>query len=166
MARYREIADDLRQRIRAGEFPVGSRLPGISTLQETYDVPGLNTIRAAQQLLVDDGMLAIRQGVGAFVVATEPVKQVNAVEALIQARDTLNTVIAVMAAPRHTVTFDLDDEHSYFVLTQALRDFADQQRSQAEDEDDHQRRQRAEAAEAALERIEIGLSGRPDRSAR
>ena len=78
MARYQEIADDLRKRIQSGEFPVGAKLPGISALQERYGVTkSLGTIRAAQQLLVADGMLRTEQGVGAFVTATHPVRQVE-----------------------------------------------------------------------------------------
>lgn len=72
MARYREIADDLRARITAGEFTPGQRLPPITALQQQYDVPGLNTIRQAQQLLVDDGLIETRQGVGAFVLRADP----------------------------------------------------------------------------------------------
>ena len=55
MARYREIADDIGNRIAGGEFPPGEQLPSISALMEHYRVPGLNTIRQAQQLLVDAG---------------------------------------------------------------------------------------------------------------
>lgn len=72
MARYREIYEDLRRRVVSGEFPVGERLPSIADLQQHYDVPGLNTIRQAQQLLVDDGLVETRQGVGAFVISHEP----------------------------------------------------------------------------------------------
>jgi len=35
-------------------------------------VPGLNTIRQAQQLRVDDGLVEARQGVGAFVLRNDP----------------------------------------------------------------------------------------------
>ena len=72
MARYREIAVDLRQRFAAGEFSPGEQLPAIAALQQHYDVPGLNTIRQAQQLLVEDGLVETRQGVGAFVLAKTP----------------------------------------------------------------------------------------------
>jgi DNA-binding GntR family transcriptional regulator len=67
--RYQEIADDLRRRLAAGEWPVGSTLPGISELQEEYDVAGLNTIRQAQRLLADEGLLNPVQGRGTFVTA-------------------------------------------------------------------------------------------------
>ncbi len=72
MARYREIAQDLRARLAAGEFQPGDRLPSITLLQEHYNVPGLNTIRQAQQLLVDEGLIETRQGSGAFVLRTAP----------------------------------------------------------------------------------------------
>jgi DNA-binding GntR family transcriptional regulator len=68
-ARYREIADDLRQRLAAGEWPVGSYMPGITALQLQYDVPGLNTIRQAQSLLQQEGLIEARQGRGTFVIA-------------------------------------------------------------------------------------------------
>ena len=55
MARYRDIAADIKTRIAAGEFAPGDQLPTITALMEHYRVPGLNTIRQAQQLLVDDG---------------------------------------------------------------------------------------------------------------
>lgn len=67
--RYQEIAEDLRRRLADGEWPVGSTLPGISDLQQEYDVAGLNTIRQAQRLLVDEGLLDPVQGRGTFVTA-------------------------------------------------------------------------------------------------
>ena len=68
MAKYRDIADDLRRRIAAGEFPVGSRLPGIPALQERYDA-ALGTVRAAEDILRDEGLLRTAQGEGSFVLA-------------------------------------------------------------------------------------------------
>jgi DNA-binding GntR family transcriptional regulator len=67
--RYRAIADTLRERIDAGAYPVGSKLPSITELQHEFDVPGLNTIRQAQQILVVEGLLETQQGVGAWVRA-------------------------------------------------------------------------------------------------
>ena len=85
MARYREISEDLRRRIAADEFSPGQQLPTIAALQEHYDVPGLNTIRQAQQLLVDDGLVETRQGVGVFVLRTDP--QPRVVDVLAELRD-------------------------------------------------------------------------------
>lgn len=94
MARYRDIADDLRTRIRNGEFAVGDKLPTISEFQEHYGVPGINTIRQAQQLLVDDGMLETRQGVGAFVLRKEPQpRPVDVLQELQRARAALTKAI-------------------------------------------------------------------------
>lgn len=97
MARYREIAEDLRRRIGSGEFSPGEQLPSIAALQGHYDVPGLNTIRQAQQLLVDEGLVQTRQGVGAFVLRTDP--QPRAVDVLAElraARAALNQAISAL----------------------------------------------------------------------
>lgn len=97
MARYRDIASDLKHRITGGEFPVGGQLPSISDLMEHYRVPGLNTIRQAQQLLVDDGMIETRQGVGAFVLRTQPrPRPVDLLAELRAARASLNRAIAAL----------------------------------------------------------------------
>jgi DNA-binding GntR family transcriptional regulator len=98
MARYREIYDDLRRRVLAGEFPVGERLPSIADLQEHYHVPGLNTIRQAQQLLVEDGLVETRQGVGAFVISHEPTtREVDVVGELRAARAAIDRALAALA---------------------------------------------------------------------
>lgn len=97
MARYREIADDIKHRIAAGEFPPGAQLPSITSLMDHYRVPGLNTIRQAQQLLVDDGLIETRQGVGAFVLRSEPrPRPVDVLAELRAARGALNTAIAAL----------------------------------------------------------------------
>ena len=97
MARYRDIAVDLKTRIAAGEFGPGDQLPIISDLMEHYGVPGLNTIRQAQQLLVEDGLVETRQGVGAFVLRAEPVpRPVDVLAELRAARSALNRAIAAL----------------------------------------------------------------------
>jgi DNA-binding transcriptional MocR family regulator len=161
MARYQEIADSIRSRIESGEFPVGARLPGISALMREYQVPGLNTIRAAQQLLVDEGMLETRQGVGAFVIADRPVSHTDVVEELTRARDTITTVIAALQLPRRSVTFETGDEDTYFVLTEALADFARRERyaAQAGNGDAARRAKWAATAEAVLQDIQTSASG-------
>src|SRR6478752_4641076 len=97
MARYRDIAADLRTRIVGGEFAPGDRLPPITVLMQHYRVPGLNTIRQAQQLLVDDGLVQTRQGVGTFVVRAEPVpRPVDVLAELRAARISINRAIAAL----------------------------------------------------------------------
>jgi DNA-binding GntR family transcriptional regulator len=78
--RYQEIASDLRRRLADGEFPVGSSLPGISALQEEYDVRGLNTVRQAEAILQDEGLIEPTQGKGTFVIALpQPTGDLDAV---------------------------------------------------------------------------------------
>jgi len=96
MARYRDIAADLRTRIAAGEFAPGDQLPPITALMEHYKVPGLNTIRQAQQLLVDAGLVETRQGVGSFVVRTGPARR--AVDVLAELRSARNAINGAIAA--------------------------------------------------------------------
>ncbi len=43
-------------RILTGEWPVG-QLPSIAELQKHYEAKSLNTIRGAQQKLVEEGLL-------------------------------------------------------------------------------------------------------------
>jgi len=97
MARYREVADDLRRRIESGEFPIGSPLPPIAHLMEYYDVPGLNTIRQAQRLLADEGLLEPRHGSGVFVISTESRPPATTVLAELKAsRAALDRAIALL----------------------------------------------------------------------
>jgi len=69
LPRYREIADDLRARLAAGEFAVDTQFPTISDLQDHYDVPGLNTVRQALAVLIEEGLLESVHGRGTFVRA-------------------------------------------------------------------------------------------------
>ena len=61
-------------------------------------MPALNTIRGAQQVLVDEGMLETRQGVGAFVIAADSLGELDVTATLAQARDSLTTVLAALEA--------------------------------------------------------------------
>jgi len=97
VARYRDIASDLANRIAAGEFAAGEKLPTIAALMKHYQVPGLNTIRQAQQLLVEDGLVETRQGVGAFVLRTEPApRPVDVLAELRAARAALNRAVGAL----------------------------------------------------------------------
>jgi DNA-binding GntR family transcriptional regulator len=101
VARYREIYQDLHARITSGEFGVGQQLPAVATLQEHYEVPGLNTIRQAQQLLVDDGLLETRQGVGAFVISVVPrPRETDVLAELYDARAALARAIVALERGR------------------------------------------------------------------
>ncbi|MBO0868887.1 MAG: GntR family transcriptional regulator [Micromonosporaceae bacterium] len=66
--RFRTIAARLRQAISDGRWPVGGRLPTESELARTHAV-GLNTVRRAVDLLIEEGLVRRRQGSGTYVVA-------------------------------------------------------------------------------------------------
>src|ERR1039458_95828 len=67
--RYRQIADDLRARMEAGEYPPDSQLPSKSELMAHYGV-ALATVNAAIGVLRDEGRRETEQGRGTF--AREP----------------------------------------------------------------------------------------------
>lgn len=71
--RYREVADQIRGRIEAGEYAAGRVLPSESEFSLEFDVSRV-TIRKALELLRDDALVDSRQGFGWFV-AGETVRQ-------------------------------------------------------------------------------------------
>jgi DNA-binding GntR family transcriptional regulator len=60
------IAERLRERIAAGEFPPGTQLPTGRELAAEFDVAP-NTVLAAIRELRDEGLVASQQGRGTFV---------------------------------------------------------------------------------------------------
>lgn len=63
---YLSLAEQLRERIDAGEWLDEERLPTESALAAAY-VVGINTVRRAMGCLVDDGIVRRRQGSGTYV---------------------------------------------------------------------------------------------------
>jgi DNA-binding FadR family transcriptional regulator len=68
---YRQIADQLRQLIDHGEYPVGSRLPTERELAEQLGV-SRPTVREALIALEVEGRLRIRVGSGIYVIDQPP----------------------------------------------------------------------------------------------
>lgn len=97
MAKYKDIADDLRRRIQAGEFPVGAKLPGLTDLEAHYGA-ALNTVRAAQALLQEEGLLRIAQGEGAFVLQVPTTNPADLLETLRAAHVALARAIESLKA--------------------------------------------------------------------
>lgn len=64
------VAEELRQRIADEGWCLGTRLPTEPELAESYAV-GLNTVRRAVGILVDEGIVVRRQGSGTYVVRPE-----------------------------------------------------------------------------------------------
>ena len=98
--RYRAIAEELRERIDRGVYQVGSKLPSIAALMKEFDVKGLNTVRDAQQMLVNEGLLRPEQGVGVWVIAktAEPKTTLQILDDLRQAQSALGRAIAHLEA--------------------------------------------------------------------
>lgn len=68
---YRQIADDLEDRIRRGEYQPGSRLPSYRQIGEAYSC-GTTTAQSAVRELRARGLVEGRQGVAVFVVDDLP----------------------------------------------------------------------------------------------
>jgi DNA-binding FadR family transcriptional regulator len=64
-----QVIARLRAEIVSGQWPVGSRIPTEPELVERLGV-ARNTVREAVRALAHNGLLAIRQGSGTYVVAT------------------------------------------------------------------------------------------------
>ena len=64
---YRQIANDLRRRIRSGEFAPGAMVPSELALVKQLGVLR-GTVRAALALLADDGLIELVPGQGRRVV--------------------------------------------------------------------------------------------------
>jgi GntR family transcriptional regulator len=68
-AKYRQIADDLRKQITTGALPPGGQLPTEPKLADEYGA-SRSTVRLAIGLLIQQGLIETRQGMGTYV--TEP----------------------------------------------------------------------------------------------
>lgn len=63
---WREIADDLEQRIRSGEYPPGQHIPSYARLAELYDV-SVSTTAKAVALLAERRLVETDPGRGVLV---------------------------------------------------------------------------------------------------
>jgi len=66
-----KLKSALAKRIRSGEYPFGSRFPGLNDLIREYDASYV-TVNKAVKLLADEGYLRCRPGIGYFVCYTRP----------------------------------------------------------------------------------------------
>nr|WP_255497355.1 MULTISPECIES: FCD domain-containing protein [unclassified Mycolicibacterium] len=97
----------LMTRIRNGEWPLGHRLPGETTLAAQLGV-GRSTLREAIRELAGKGVLDSRQGAGVFVTALEvtedwdTILRRTTIAAVIEARIAIEAEAAALAAVRRT----------------------------------------------------------------
>lgn len=64
--KFEALADELRRRVLAGTWPVGSKLPTERDLMRTTGM-SLTTVRRSYDLLVEEGLIVRRRGAGTFV---------------------------------------------------------------------------------------------------
>lgn len=69
IARYHQLAAQFRHRIETGEWEVGSQIPTVIELAQSYEV-ARETVRQALGMLVDDGLIRRYRAKGTFVTAT------------------------------------------------------------------------------------------------
>lgn len=81
--KYQHIADRLRAQIASGALAPGERLPSEPDLATEHDA-SRNTVRLAIALLINQGLVVSRQGLGTFVV--EPAKPFTALLSRVQAQ--------------------------------------------------------------------------------
>jgi GntR family transcriptional repressor for pyruvate dehydrogenase complex len=109
---YRQIADQLRSLIRAGEFTVGSRLPPERDLAQQLGV-SRPSVREALIALEVEGLVEVRMGSGIFVIAHEPAASAPQLGAafgpfeIIRARQVVECELAALAA-QHMTPADVD----------------------------------------------------------
>jgi len=100
---YRQIAEQLRGLIRAGEYPVGSRLPAERDLAAQLKV-SRPSVREALIALEVEGLVEVRMGSGITVIAPEPGPSAARVESelspfeIIRARQLIECELAALAA--------------------------------------------------------------------
>ena len=102
-----QTAQLLLTRIRQGEWPLGHRLPGETTLAAQLGV-GRSTLREAIRELSGKGVLESRQGAGVFVTALDAAEDWDTVlrratiVSVIEARIAIEAEAAALAATRRT----------------------------------------------------------------
>src|SRR5687768_12528915 len=68
---YKQVAADLRDRVRDGRLPIDSQLPSLAELMRQYDV-SITVVRMALRELRAEGLVTTHQGKGTFVRAMPP----------------------------------------------------------------------------------------------
>lgn len=102
-----QAADALLARIRSGEWSLGARLPGETTLAPQLGV-GRSTVREAIRQLAGRGILDSRQGSGVYVTALDvpddwdQVLRRADIVTVIEARTAIEVEAATIAATRRT----------------------------------------------------------------
>ncbi|WP_024518445.1 GntR family transcriptional regulator [Bradyrhizobium sp. Tv2a-2] len=70
-SRYRDIASNLQRDIRLGTYAIGGLLPTETELMARHSA-SRQTVREALRILMDQGLIVRRAGLGSVVIAAEP----------------------------------------------------------------------------------------------
>lgn len=73
---YRQLADELRRQIAAGELSPGDRIPGEGELAQLHEVER-GTVRRALEVLRKSGLITSARGRGTFVRERQPVRRIS-----------------------------------------------------------------------------------------
>ncbi|WP_316860916.1 FadR/GntR family transcriptional regulator [uncultured Cohaesibacter sp.] len=100
---YRQVADDLQDRIVAGEFPEGGKLPTERSLATEYGV-SRTCVREALLAMEISGLVSIRVGSGVFVLpSSEKVRtDERSPSEILEARLIVEPELCALAAERAT----------------------------------------------------------------
>jgi len=71
LSRYREISAKLQKEIRLGRYDIGKLLPTETELMARFSA-SRQTVREALRILMDQGLIVRRAGLGSVVIAAEP----------------------------------------------------------------------------------------------
>lgn len=103
---YKKVADDLRQQIASGRFPVGTEIPSTAKLSEQYDV-SLGVVQRAVGELKDEGLLVGQSGKGVFVLATP--EDASAIKTVDEQLDELRDEVGRLSDERPEVITRIDE---------------------------------------------------------
>lgn len=105
---WRQLADALRERIAAGEWPPGARLPSESRLMQEYGL-GRTTVRRAVQALRAQGAVEVQHGWGTRVPIPREVERIVAAPG--------SVVTVRMPTPQERAVLEVPDGVPMLVVT-------------------------------------------------
>ncbi|WFF07272.1 winged helix-turn-helix domain-containing protein [Micromonospora sp. WMMD1076] len=105
---WRQLADDLRRRVAAGEWLPGARLPSESRLMQETGL-GRTTVRRAIAALRAQGVVEVQHGWGTRVPQAREVERIVA--------EPGSVVTTRMPTPTERATFDVPDGVPMLIVT-------------------------------------------------
>ena len=121
--RYRQIYQDLKKKISAGEYAPGTQLPFERVLCEQYGVERI-TIRRALELLVQDDLIEKRAGLGSFVKGAAEKRAAGSGTVLFIMMNSSNDIRHNVSAFNASLFFSVEEacrEHSFTLLYVGLQ---------------------------------------------